>query len=133
MERSAGAVIFRKEKEAIYYLLLHYQAGHWDFPKGHIEEGESLKQTIIREVAEETGIMDIVFIDGFKEKIEYFFKLKGKAVFKVVMFFLAQTETKEVKLSFEHVDFKWLFYEKALEQLTYKNAKEVLKKAHKFL
>ncbi len=133
MQKSAGAVVFRREKEVTYYLLLHYQAKHWDFPKGHIEEGESLKQTIVREVAEETGIMDIVFIDGFKEKIEYFLKLKGKTIFKVVMFFLAQTKTKEVKLSFEHTGFKWLPYEKALEQLTYKNAKEVLRKAHSFL
>ena len=89
MQKSAGTILFRREKEVTYYLLLHYQAGHWDFPKGHIEEGESLKQTIVREVVEETGITNIVFIDGFKEKIEYFLKLKGKVVFKVVMFFLA--------------------------------------------
>ncbi len=133
MERSAGAVVFRKEKNETYYLLLHYQAGHWDFPKGHIEEGESLKQTAIREIVEETGITDIVFLDGFKEKIEYFFKLENKAIFKVVMFFLAQTRTRGVNLSFEHTDFKWLSYKEALAQLTYKNAKEILKKAHNFL
>jgi len=133
MQKSAGAVVFRREKEETYYLLLHYQAGHWDFPKGHIEEGESLKQTVVREVAEETGIIDVVFIDGLKERIEYFLKVKGKAVFKVVIFFLAQTKTKEIKLSSEHTAFKWLLYEKALEQLTYKNAKEILRKAHNFL
>lgn len=40
VEKSAGAVIFRKEEGKIYYLLLHYQARHWDFPKGHLEKGE---------------------------------------------------------------------------------------------
>ena len=35
-EKSAGAILFVKEKEP-RYLLLHYEAGHWDFPKGHVE------------------------------------------------------------------------------------------------
>ena len=39
-EKSAGAVIFRREDSKIYYLLLHYTARHWDLSKGHIEEGE---------------------------------------------------------------------------------------------
>ena len=48
--------------------------GHWDFPKGHIEKGEKIKDTIRREVEEETGLKDIKFIEGFKEWIKYFFK-----------------------------------------------------------
>jgi len=133
VEKSAGAVIFRKEKWVIYYLLLHYQAGHWDFVKGNIEKGEEIKQTIIREAEEESGIKGLEFIKGFKETIEYFYKLKGKTIFKTVVFFLAETKTKEIKLSFEHIGFKWLSYEGALEILTYKNAKEVLIKANNFL
>jgi len=133
IEKSAGAVLFRKENGKILYLLLHYQMGHWGFPKGIIEKGETMKEAAKREIKEETGIEEIEFIDGFKEWIKYFFRLKGKTIFKIVTFFLAKTKESKVKLSFEHIGFKWLPYKEALEQLTFKNDKEVLKKAHQFL
>jgi len=138
-EKSAGAVVFRKEGRKIYYLLLHYEAGHWDFPKGHIEKGESEKDTARREIKEETGIEDIEFIPGFKEKISYFFrksyenKKNPPLVYKEVVFFLAKTNTKDIKLSFEHKGFLWLEYEKAKKRLTFENTKKILEKAHQFL
>ena len=132
-ERSAGAVIFRKEKGRIHYLLLHYQSGHWDFPKGNIEKGEKLAETVKRETKEETGLGDIKFIPGFKEWIKYFFKWDGKNIMKFVTFYLVETETKDVKISGEHVGFKWLPFREALEQLTFKNAKTILQKANNFL
>ncbi|XOB42708.1 MAG: bis(5'-nucleosyl)-tetraphosphatase [Candidatus Nealsonbacteria bacterium] len=130
VEKSAGAVIFRKDKNNIYYLVLHYELGHWDFVKGKIERNEDLKQTITRETKEETGIDDLRFIENLEEKIEYFFKKQGRTIFKTVIFFLAETRTKEIKLSYEHIGFKWLPYDKALEQLTFENAKKVLKKVN---
>ena len=133
VERSAGAIIFRKEAGKNFYLLLHYQSGHWDFPKGNIEKGEKLEETVKREIKEETGLEDIKFIPGFKESIKYFYKLKGKNIFKIVTFFLVETKTNEVKISWEHIGYKWLPYEKAIAQLTFKNAKEILKKANQFL
>jgi len=133
VEKSAGAIIFRKEKGKIFYLLLHYEAGHWDFPKGHIEKGETIDQTARREIEEETGIKDIKFVKGFKEWIKYFYKSKNGNVMKIVTYLLAETKQKEVKISFEHIGFKWLLYEQALEQLTFKNSKEILKKVHYYL
>lgn len=133
LEKSAGSVIFRRENSKIYYLLLHYESGHWGFPKGIIEKGERSEDTARREIKEETGIEDIQFIPGFKESIEYFFKLKGKTIFKIATFLLTETKSREVRLSFEHKDYIWLEYEGALERLAFKNDKEVLKKAHKFL
>ncbi len=137
-EISAGAVVFRKNGK-IYYLLLHYKSGHWDFPKGHIEDGEEEDKTVRREIEEETGIKDIELIDGFKNWIKYFFRKtyggdeKAPWIFKIVNYYLAETKTKEIKLSDEHIGYKWLDYEDALKQLTYKNAKNVLKKANDFL
>jgi len=133
LEKSAGTIIFRKDKEVLYYLLLHYQAGHWDFPKGNIEKGEELTETARRETEEETGVGDIEFIQRFKEKINYFYQRGSKKIYKTVVFFLAETKTEEVKLSFEHQDFEWLSYEKTLKRLTHKNAKEILKKANEVL
>ncbi len=133
IEESAGAVIFRREKNKIYYLLLHYQWGHWDFPKGNIERGEKPEEAAKREIEEETGIGDVKSIEGFKEWIKYFLKFEGKTVFKVVTFYLAETKTKQVETSFEHIGYKWLPHREALKQLTFKNAKEILEKANNFL
>lgn len=132
-EKSVGGVIFRKVRKDIYYLLLHYEAGHWDFPKGHIEKGETEIETLLREIKEETGISDLKIIQGFKEYIKYFFKEKGRNIFKIVIFYLAETKTKEIKLSFEHIGCDWLLYKDALRRLTFKNTKNILKKANQFL
>ena len=69
---------------------MHYELGHWGFTKGTIEKGESKKETIAREIEEETGIKDIKFIEGFEEKISYFFRQKGKLFYKEVTFFLIE-------------------------------------------
>lgn len=129
-EKSAGAVVFRQKNKIKYYLLLHYESGHWDFPKGHIEKNETEIDTVKREIKEETGIEDIEIIAGFREKIKYFFTSERKTIFKEVIFYLAETKTEEVKISFEHVGYKWLPYKEALRQLTFENAKEILKNAN---
>tara|TARA_Y100000294_G_scaffold176772_1_gene200155 strand:+ start:3840 stop:4247 length:408 start_codon:yes stop_codon:yes gene_type:complete len=131
-ERSAGAIVFRKDKE-IKYLLLHYEEGHWDFPKGHIEENETAIEALKREVEEETGIKDIEILESFKEHIHYFFRFKKELISKNVVFYLAKTKTKQIKLSSEHIGFKWLPYDKAVEKSTFKNAKNILENANKFL
>src|SRR3989338_1982246 len=133
VEISAGVVLFRKEQDKVYYLLLHYQSGHWDFPKGPVEKGEHLQQTAIRELKEETGIGDAELLNGFKEELSYFFKKGNKVINKKVVFFAAETMQKEVVLSSEHAGYKWLPYKEALAQTTFKNAKQVLEKADKFL
>lgn len=132
-EKSAGALILRKEGYEVYYLLLHYASGHWEFVKGHIEKGEEELETVKRETEEETGIKDLQFIDGFKESITYFYRRKKETVNKEVIFYLAETKIKDVKISFEHIGFDWLNYEDALKRLTFKNAKDILEKANKIV
>ena len=132
-ERSAGVVIFIENGKGIHYLLLNYPTGHWDFAKGRIEENESLHEAAIRETREETGITDVEFFDGFEEKIEYHFQFEGKLIHKQVIFFLAKTKTRNVKVSHEHTDFKWLDFENSLKKITYENARNILSKANKLL
>jgi len=131
-EKSCGAVVFLKNAE-VKYLLLHYEAGHWDFVKGNVEPNESEKETVIRELKEETGIGDGQFIEGFKEKIEYFYRRQGETVHKEVIFFLIETHTEKVEVSYEHVGFTWLYYQRAMEKLTFKNARDLLQKAQELL
>lgn len=132
-ESSRGAVIFRIENGKRIYLLLHYESGHWEFVKGKREYGEEEKGTVIREAREETGITDLNFVFGFREKIEYFFRREGKIVHKEVIFFLAETSAREVTISDEHIGFEWLDYDSAMARLTFENAKNILKKAEEFL
>jgi len=133
-ERSAGAVVFYMEGTAEpEYLLLHYTAGHWDFPKGNIEAGESEKQAAIREIREETGITDIEFLDSFRMKIEYKYRHGRRLVQKEVVLFLAQTHTRQVTISHEHIGFAWKKFDDAMQQLTYRNAKNLLSAAKEYL
>ena len=132
-ETSAGIVIFRKEESKILFLLLHYPSGHWDFVKGKMEKGESTHETAIRETREETGITDIVFTENFEEWIGYNFKYQGELVQKKVVFFLAETKTKEIKISHEHTGYTWMDYNSSMEKTTFDNAKTVLTKAKKLL
>jgi len=132
-ERSCGVVLFRKEQDSILYLLLHYQAGHWGFPKGHIEKGENLMQTARREVKEETGIEEISLIHGFLKEMEYFFKYGKRPTKKRVTFFLARTESGEVTLSSEHTGYRWLVFEEAEKQLTFPRVREILREADSFI
>jgi 8-oxo-dGTP pyrophosphatase MutT (NUDIX family) len=129
-EKSCGAVVFIKKDDDIKYLLLNYAAGHWDFVKGNVEPNESEKQTVARELQEETGITGAQFIDGFREAISYFYRRQGLTILKEVVFFLMEAYTDKVELSYEHVGYVWLDYQHALEKLTFKNSKDVLLKAH---
>jgi bis(5'-nucleosidyl)-tetraphosphatase len=131
-EKSCGAIVFVKNVE-VNYLLLHYEAGHWDFVKGNVEPSESERDTVIRELREETGIVDAQFIDDFKEKIEYFYRRQGTTIHKEVVFFLIEAHTEKIELSYEHVGYDWLDYQRAMEKLTFKNAKDMLQNAYEFL
>jgi 8-oxo-dGTP pyrophosphatase MutT (NUDIX family) len=128
-ETSAGIVLFRKEDSKTLFLLLHYPSGHWDFVKGKMERDESTHDTAIRETREETGITDIVFIENFEEWIKYDFQYQGELVHKKVVFFLAETKTEEVKISYEHLGYTWMDYNTAMKKTTFDNAKRVLTRA----
>ena len=133
-ERSAGAVVYNEKNKK--FLLLFRKANEkykdlWDFPRGLVEEDE--KDTVIREIEEETGINDIDFIAKFREVISFFYKRDNELIKKEIIYFLVKTEQEKIKLSYEHNDYKWADVKVALELLTHKSSKEVLKKADKFL
>ena len=132
-EKSAGIVLFRNDSDKNEFLLLNYPQGHWDFVKGKIEQNETSHETALRETKEETGITNIEFVDGFEESVEYDFRFKKENIHKKVIFFLAKTNEKNIKLSHEHNDYLWLEYNDALKKTTFENAKNVLTKANEFL
>jgi len=132
-EKSCGAVIFRMEGKIRKYLLLHYESGHWDFVKGNVEKGEEEPDTVRREAGEETGITDLKFVGGFRHLIKYFYTREKQKVSKEVIFYLAETSTEKIEISFEHIGYEWLGYEEAFKKLTFRSARDLLEKAAKFL
>lgn len=130
-EVSAGVILFRARPHR-EFLILDY-GSHWDFPKGHIEEGEDPVITARRELREETGIEDARIVSGFLERMRYHYRRAGQPMQKVVIYFLAETTRGEVELSHEHCDYAWVPYEDAVARLTFKTAKDILTKAHNFL
>jgi bis(5'-nucleosidyl)-tetraphosphatase len=132
LETSCGAIVFTRNAET-KYLLLHYEAGHWDFVKGNIEPDETEEETVRRELKEETGITQANFIKDFRQTINYFYRAEGKTISKRVTLYLIETKETRVNLSFEHVGYEWLNYQQALERLTFKNSKQALNKAQNHL
>jgi len=129
METSCGVVLVNYGA----ILLLQYPQGHWDLPKGHVEDNdENYLVTAARELEEETGISEIEFITGFEEQTNYSFKSRGKKTNKRVFWYLAATEKISVTLSKEHRDYMWLDWELALDMATHKETKSVISKAHGF-
>lgn len=136
-EVSVGAVVFRVENGRRLYLLLHYPSGHFDFAKGHVEPGETEEMTLCRETEEETGIRDLTVFPA-RTSIRYFYIAKGNErakrlrdkrgiwIFKQVHFYPARTETRDIRISHEHIGSVWLQYEEALAKVTFENARRVL-------
>lgn len=77
-EKSSGGIVYRKNNDQIDILLLERKnmKGETDYilPKGHMEQGETAKQTALREIAEETGLEhDKLEVIKFMSKINYSF------------------------------------------------------------
>lgn len=131
-QHSAGILVYTQDKGHRKYLLLQYVGGHWDFAKGKLEKDETTKQAAIRELKEETGL-EVELIPGFEEALSYTFKERGNFIHKTVVLFVGHTHSQEVTLSREHQQHAWLPFQQAYQQLTYKNAREILAQAENFL
>lgn len=141
-EKSVGGVVYRMQNGKILYLLLRYRSWQWDFPKGHIEKGESEQQTLRREISEETGISEISILPGFRKKSLYFYKAKGNEkkerlesgrginIFKLAVFYCVKSQIEEVRIDFENKDFAWLSFEEAYRQVGNDDSRRILKFAN---
>jgi ADP-ribose pyrophosphatase len=69
MERSAGGVVYYDAGgDGPVYLLMSNRKGYWEFPKGHVDQGETEEEAAIREVREETGLNDVKIVSGSRLK-----------------------------------------------------------------
>ena len=129
-EKSCGALIFRKNGDVTEVLLVHQTSGHWSFPKGHVEQGESEYDTAKREISEETGL-EVEFIDGFREVETY---SPAKNVMKDVVYFTARpTGGREKPQESEISELCWGKADDAAEVLTFESDAELFGKALCFI
>jgi 8-oxo-dGTP pyrophosphatase MutT (NUDIX family) len=132
-EFSAGFILYRESEAGPLFLLLDY-GKHWDYAKGHLEEGETAWQAAVRELREETGIRQVDRVTTFQRDMHYiFFSPRKGRIHKTVTYFLGRTRTQTVTISDEHRGYAWLPFEEAMEKLTYDNARDVLAGAHEAL
>ncbi|QDU35207.1 Diadenosine hexaphosphate hydrolase [Poriferisphaera corsica] len=143
MDASFGVVpIFEDGEGRREFLLVKHQKGHWGFPKGHADAGESMLETARRELAEETGITDVALNEGrvFEEYYEYISK-KGNLIRKKVSYYVGEVHEKHVSSQggevviqeAELLDAKWGDADWVMERMTFKEGRELFERVKSYL
>ena len=133
-EKSCGAVVYCQEDEEIKYVLVCEHGGYWVFPKGHVEAGETEKETALREIKEETGLT-VTFVEGFRVIDEHNLAREGRPnTIKQTVYFLAKCdELNFVVQESEISKIELLDFESAMATLQFDSFKNILSKANDFL
>lgn len=130
-EKSCGVVVFTRVDGEIKYVLAQALGGHYGFPKGHTEAGESEEETALREVFEEVHLKPTLIPD-FRAIEEY--DIPSIDVHKQVVFFLGEYYNQKIVFQKEElISAPLLPYEEALQTLTHEEGKQILRQAHTFL
>ncbi|MBQ1535067.1 MAG: NUDIX domain-containing protein [Ruminococcus sp.] len=126
-EKSCGAIVYRKYHGNTEILLIkHINSGHWSFPKGHVESGETEVETARREIKEETNI-DVIIDPTFRETVTYSPK---KDTMKVVVYFLAKAKNVDFTPQEDEIaEIRWVDISYAFNILSYDNDKTIVARA----
>jgi 8-oxo-dGTP pyrophosphatase MutT (NUDIX family) len=130
-ETSAGGVVFRRgEGGTPRFLLIRDSYRNWGLPKGHLEAGEPPADAARREVAEETGLADLV-LHGPIQVIDWYFRFRGRTIHKYCHFFLFESKRGDPVPQAEEgiTDCVWHPYDGAVATISYDNARGVLERA----
>jgi 8-oxo-dGTP pyrophosphatase MutT (NUDIX family) len=141
----AGGVVFRIRRKRVEYLLLEAKDDptQWVLPKGHVEEGERLRETAVREVHEETGVWATIgvrrrrprekseeewILDLAQERAtadmgDVSYTVDGSVV--TVHFFLMQAVGWGIPLD-KGRRHEWLPFENALTRANHKESRELI-------
>jgi len=133
-DKSFGVILVMKKDNEWLFLLIQHNHGHWAFPKGHPEQGESEIATAKREFEEEAGVKEYELKENVSFVENYPYQGKDGVIKKQVKYFLAVVNKPDVSLQKEELqNFKWVDYEEALELITFDEAKEILKEANNLI
>ena len=133
-EKSAGGVVYRLDGGHALYLLIRDSYQNWGFPKGHIEPGEQAAAAALREVAEETGLAELV-VRGSIDTIDWYFRFRGQLIHKFCQFYLIETaESNTCPQRAEGITAcRWTRFDEADALVSYSNARLVLRRAQEMV
>ncbi len=129
-EKSCGAVVYKTTENGIRFYIIRSRAGIWGFPKGHVEPGESERQTASREIKEETGL-SVRLLRGFVTTEKYILKRRARSdTVKKVVYFLAEADDgtpqrQETEIS----EIRLVSYDEAMSMLQYESSRRILTEA----
>ncbi|MEA3249243.1 MAG: NUDIX domain-containing protein [Patescibacteria group bacterium] len=141
IEISAGGIVYRRTPKGVRVALILDPFGKWTFAKGHVEEGETIRQAAVRETKEEMGL-DEVSIKAPLGKIDFWFRdryrpeTRGILVHKYVHYFLMEADpgAKGRPQKKERIRrIIWVTPYRMMSQSSYKDVKSVIVKAKKML
>ena len=135
-EVSAGGVIYRRRDDQVEVALIH-TAKRWGLPKGHVEEGERVEETAVREVREETGLAGKP--DRRLGQISYTYRGKSRdgkpvRIAKRVTFFLLEYLEGEVHgHDYEVDEARWFPLDEAYAKLSFATEKNIVRRAKRLI
>lgn len=128
-EPTAGGVIYRRNKknQGVEILLIQDAKNRWTIPKGHIEEGESAKETAEREIREETGLQEMKVLNWLG-KINFRYRRASSLVLMTTEIFLVEARGKTDELQPEDWmnGIKWFPIHEALDKIEYEDIGKII-------
>ena len=127
-EPTAGGVVFRRDKNnEVEILLIQDAKDRWTIPKGHIEEGESSKETAQREITEETGLKKMNVLNWLG-KINFRYRRTNSLVLMTTEIFLVQAmgDTDDLQPEEWMNGIQWFPAAEALDKIAYEDIEKLM-------
>lgn len=127
-EPTAGGIVFRRNsKKQVEILLIQDAKNRWTIPKGHIEEGETAKETAAREVGEETGLQKVK-VYSWLGKINFRYRRQQSLVLMTTDIFLIEAlgDTDKIKPEDWMNGIKWFSTAEALDKIEYEDISKII-------
>jgi 8-oxo-dGTP pyrophosphatase MutT (NUDIX family) len=124
----------RYQGDEFQFLLVQHHAGHWAFPKGHAEEGETDLQAARRELMEETAVKNVLLLEDVSMTETYFFRRGAQTVAKTVRYFLGLVRDGAVRIQTAEIKaYRWVIGAEAANLITFEESKRLLNEARRYL